>query len=182
MAIRHPCLPRAATLTTLVFLALTSLAGESSSGELSAGASLIMPEGSLKAHRPGAGVSIRWEHALGSGWWSVASAEYQALFSDSGRVPMFQMFPIQAGVKRYLWREDRGPNAGASLGVFPTVESFNFDFPGHRVADNDWELYWGVGLSGGYHVWRLEAALDYQWLFPAAGDARLYRLRLGYHF
>jgi hypothetical protein len=140
-----------------------------------------MPQGSLKAHRPGAGVSVRWEQALGAGFWSMASAEYQALFSDSGRVPMFQMFPIQAGVKRYVWSADRGLNGGMSLGLFPTVESFNFDFPGHRVSDNHWELYWGLELSAGYRVWRLEAAADYQWLFPAA-DARFYRIRLGYHF
>jgi len=176
MATRHPSLPKT------VFLLLALTAGPATASDFSAGASLLIPQGSLKAHRPGAGVSIRWEHALGQGFRSTVAAEYQTLFSDSGRTPMFQMFPVQAGLTRYLWREDRGASMGGSLGLFPTVESFNFDFPGHRVADNDWELYWGLGLSAGYRAWRLEAAADYQWLFPAASDARFYRFRLGYHF
>jgi hypothetical protein len=154
--------------------------GPARADDVSIEGNVLFPDQSLKAHQPGPGVTVTWEHPVSSRWSAEGSTGYLTLLSK--KVPSFQMIPLQVGASYAILGGTATPYVAGNLGLFITSESFRFLFDGESITDDDWTLYWGPGVGAGYRWSWFDSSLSYQVLWPASAGAGFFRLQAGYRF
>jgi hypothetical protein len=156
------------------------LPGPARADDVSIEGNVLFPDQSLKAHQPGPGLSLTWEHPVSPRWCAEASTGYLTLLSK--KVPSFQMIPLQVGASYAILGGTATPYVAGDLGLFITSESFRFLIDGESITDDDWSVYWGPGVSTGFRWSWFDSGLSYQVLWPADAGAGFFRLQAGYRF